>query len=194
MLVLFVLFLIPIFVFNKSSQVLTRLRQENVFYRYYPFAPREILDLNKNVWLNWQNNPVYYFLGIMAGHMLSYFSPINLGGRVFHWVQKSVQYIPSFSMVGWMETIVFIVGLIYLIKDLKNNFRNRFLIYWILSAAAPAALTWNWFHPLRSMNLYPAIELVIFLGFVNIYKIIKNNFIRIGFVLLFVLSILFVVD
>ncbi len=191
-LILFILFLIPIFLVNKSSQVLTRLRQENVFYRYYPFAPKEILDINKNVWLDSNNNPVYYFLGIMTGHMLSYFSPTNLGGRVYHWVQKSVQYIPEFSMIGWIETIVFVLGLIYLIKNIKIDFKNRFLVYWILAAAAPAALTWNWFHPLRSMNLYPAVEIIVALGFVYLFKFIKNKILRFGLIILLVLSILFV--
>ena len=200
LLFLFVLFLVPIFLVNKSSQVLTRFRQENVFYRYYPFTPKEILSENKSVWLDWQNNPVYYFFGIMVGHMLSYFSPINLGGRVYHWVKVSVQSVPSFSMIGWIETVVFVFGLIYLIKNIKTNFKNRFLVYWVLAAAAPAALTWTWFHPLRSMNLYLAIELILALGFVYLMKIFNKylsvltvKIIYFVSIVLFALSILFTV-
>lgn len=196
----FILILVPVFLFNESSQVLTRLRQENVFYRYYPFTPKELIKEGKNVWLNSANNPIYYFLGIMSGHMLSYFSPINLGGRIYHWVKGSVQYIPGFSVIGWIETIIFIFGLVWLIKKIKNNFKYRFLVYWILASAAPAALTWNWFHPLRSMNLYPAIELVIVLGFVFLIKIINKKmsglmakFVYIGMVVLFAFSILFTI-
>lgn len=197
---LFILILIPVFLFNKSSQVLTRFRQENVFYRYYPFTPKELVNNDKSVWLNLNNNPVYYFLGLINGHMLSYFSPINLGGRVYHWVEKSVQYIPSFSMIGWAETIVFFFGLIYLIKKIRTSFKNRYLIYWILASAAPAALTWNWFHPLRSMNLYLAIELIIALGFVSLVKILNKylnrslvKLIYFGSMVLFFLSILFII-
>lgn len=171
---LFVVFILPIFLVNKSSQVFTRLRQENVFYRYSPFAPKEILNESKSVWLDWQNNPIYYFLGIMTGHMLSYFSPINLGGRVYHWVKISVQSIPSFSMIGWIETLIFVFGLISLIENIKKNFFNRYLVYWILAAATPAALTWTWFHPLRSMNMYPAIELVFVMGFISLVEIINK--------------------
>ncbi|MDD2482714.1 MAG: hypothetical protein PHE32_02550 [Candidatus Shapirobacteria bacterium] len=196
----FILLILPIFLANKSSQVLTRLRQENVFYRYYPFTPKELLSTDKSVWLDAANNPVYYFLGIMTGHMLSYFSPINLGGRVYHWVRGSVQYIPEFSMIGWLETVILVFGLIYLIKKIKISFKNRYLVYWILAAAAPAALTWNWFHPLRSMNLYPAIELVVALGFVNLVKILNKNLpkslnkiIYFGSIILFSLSILFII-
>lgn len=200
LILLFVLFIIPVFLVNKNSEVLTRFRQENVFYRYFPFTPSEILDKNKNVWLNVTNNPVYYFLGIMTGHVLSYFSPINLGGRVYHWVRRSVQYIPGFSMFGWLETIVFIFGLIYLIKNIKSKFKNRFLIYWIIAGAAPAALTWNWFHPLRSMNLYPALEIVIALGFLNLFIILKkyfnktiNKIIYFISIVLFSLTIIFII-
>jgi hypothetical protein len=136
----------------------------------------------------------------MVGHMLSYFSPINLGGRVYHWVKNSVQCIPGFSMIGWMETIVLVFGLIYLIKKIKISFKNRYLVYWILASAAPAALTWNWFHPLRSMNLYPAVELIVALGFVNLVKIFNKHLpklliriIYLGSIILFFGSILFIV-
>jgi 4-amino-4-deoxy-L-arabinose transferase-like glycosyltransferase len=196
----FLLFLIPVFFVNKSSQVLTRFRQENVFYRYSPFTPKELLNKNKNAWLNLENNPLYYFTGIMSGHMLSYISPINLGGRIYHWVKSSVQRIPSFSMFGWIETIIFVFGLVYLIKTFKTKGKNRFLIYWIIAGAAPAALTWNWFHPLRSMNLYPALELIIALGFVSLIEILNKylnkkiiKIIYIVFILLFSLSILFTI-
>jgi 4-amino-4-deoxy-L-arabinose transferase-like glycosyltransferase len=200
LLVLFILFLVPVFLVNNSSQVLTRLRQENVFTRYYPFTPSELLNKGKSVWLNPTNNPIYYFSGIMVGHILSYFSPINLGGRVYSWVEGSDQYIPGFSMLGWAETIIFIFGLIYLIKKIKISFKNRFLVYWILAAAAPAALTWNWFHPLRSLNLFPAVELIVALGFVNLVEIFKQYlsmfWIKVVYflsVILFGLSIIFVI-
>lgn len=200
LLLIFIILVSPVFLFNKSSQVLTRLRQENVFNRYYPFTPNELLVKGKNVWLNVANNPAYYFLGIMAGHMLSYFSPINLSGRVYSWVKGSDQYIPSFSMIGWIEAIIFIFGLVYLIKKIKFSFKNRFLIYWILAAAAPAAVTWNWFHPLRSMNLYPAIELILALGLVNLVEILNKylakpliKIIYLEAVVLFFLSTLFVI-
>jgi 4-amino-4-deoxy-L-arabinose transferase-like glycosyltransferase len=199
-LALFVILLAPVFLVNKSSQVLTRFRQENVFYRYFPFTPKELLNKDKNVWTNLGNNPAYYFLGIMFGHMLSYISPISIGGRVYHWVKGSVQYIPGFSMLGWLETIIFAVGLIYLIKNIKIKFKYRFIIYWIIAGAAPAALTWNWFHPLRSMNLYPALELIIALGFVAISKYLKlrvnkkiYKLFSFGVAGLFLLTILFTI-
>ena len=175
MLLLFVLLLSPVFLVNKSSQVLTRLRQENVFYRYYPFTPKELLNKDNNPWLNMENNPLYYFLGIMSGHMLSYFSPISLGGRLYRWNMMSVQHIPSFSMIGWLETVLLVFGFVYLIKKIKINFKYRYLVYWVLAGAAPAALTWTWLHPLRSMNLYPAIEIIVALAFVKVTEIIKKH-------------------
>lgn len=200
LIVMFIVILLPVFLANKSSQVLTRFRQENVFNRYYPFTPGELLNKGENAWLSGTNNPIYYFLGIMSGHMLSYFSPISLGGRVYHWVKISVMSIPEFSMIGWLECIIFVFGLVYLIKNIKSRFKNRYLIYWILSGAAPAALTWNWFHPLRSLNSFPAVELIVALGFVNILIILKKyipnllrKFVYFGFAMIFALSIVFIV-
>jgi 4-amino-4-deoxy-L-arabinose transferase-like glycosyltransferase len=191
LLLIFILFLIPIFVVNKSSQILTRFRQENVFYRYSPFTPSELLTEGKNAWLNLENNPLYYFMGIMTGHMLSYFSPINLGGRIFYWVKNSVQHIPSFSMLGWAEVIVFVFGIVNLIKNFRLKAKNRFLVYWILAGAAPAALTWNWFHPLRSMNIYVALELIIALGFVSLFGILKKRLGKSLFKIICMISIFF---
>lgn len=189
---LFLMFIIPVFLANKNNEVLTRFRQENIFNRYFPFTPGELLDKNKNIWFNLSNNPIYYFSGLMAGHMLSYFSPMTLGGRVYHWVRRSVQYVPGFSMVGWLETLILVFGLIYLIKNIKTKFKNRFLVYWMLAGAAPAALTWNWFHPLRSLNLFPAVELLVALGFVYLSKyFIKTVYVLV--IILFSLTIFFTI-
>jgi hypothetical protein len=87
----------------------------------------------------------------------------------------SVQHIPSFSMIGWLETVLLVFGFVYLIKKIKINFKYRYLVYWVLAGAAPAALTWTWLHPLRSMNLYPAIEIIVALAFVKVTEIIKKH-------------------
>lgn len=71
----------------------------------------------------------------------------------------------------------------------------------MLASATPAALTWNWFHPLRSMNLYPAVELIVALGMVEIANILSKFLVKmkirkavnLGVISFFVLSALFVV-
>jgi hypothetical protein len=195
-LILFILLILPVFLANKSSLVLTRFKQENLFARYFPFAPKELIT-TENVWLNWQSNPIYYLTGLLTGHILSYISPLNLSARVYHWVKGSIQYIPTFSMFGWLDSLILLIGLIWVIKNLKISIKNRFLIYWIIAGAAPAAVTWNWFHPLRSLNLYPALDIIIALGIVLIYKFINNlkfkKIIYSGLTLIILISSVYVV-
>jgi len=160
-LIMFIILSVPIFLAN-SNLVLTRFKQENIFNRYYPYTPRELVT-EGNPWLNWKNNPVYYFAALVAGHIMAYVSPINLGSRVFHFVKGSPQSIPSFSMLGWLESMILVAGLVVLIKNIKKE-KNRFLVYWLVAGIAPAAVTWNWFHPLRSLNIFPALEVVVGIG------------------------------
>lgn len=198
-LLMFVILILPVFLANQSSLVLTRFKQENIFTRYSPYVSKELVTAD-NVWQNWQSHPVYYFMGIISGHIVSYISPINLSQRVYHWVRGGVQYIPEFSMFGWMEVMFFVSGLVILVSSVTKKFKYRFIVYWIIAGAAPAALTWNWFHPLRSLNIFPALELIVVFGLISLYELGKKilpSLIRkivytgVGFVL--ILSLLFVV-
>lgn len=172
-LLIFIVFIIPVFMLNKSL-VLTRFKQENIFNHYFPFSPKEIVNL-KSPWLDVKSNPVYYLGGLITGHVISYVSPINLCQRIYHWVQNSPQYISGLGMYDWMSGAVFIIGLFYLLKNIKTFFKNRFIIYWIIAAAAPAAATWNWFHPLRALNLFPALDIIVALGFYKLFVFIKSK-------------------
>lgn len=51
---------------------------------------------------------------------------------------------------------------------------KRILIYWIIAGIIPAALTWEWFYPLRSLNIYPAIDIIVGLGIIFILKSLKK--------------------
>lgn len=161
-----ILICIPIFVMNNSSLLLTRFRQENVFNRFYPYAPKEIL------------NPisfVYYFLGIISGHVFSYISPINLNFRIYDWVKMSPQFIPGMGMLGWLEGILFLIGFIFILGNIFKSFRYRYLVYWMIAGIAPAAATWTWYHPLRSLNIFLAIEIIVALGFWRIWLLIRKG-------------------
>jgi len=156
-----VLLSVPIFMVNNGLLLLTRFNQENVFSRFYPYAPKGMV------------NPIsclYYFLGIVSGHVFSNISPINLNFRIFQWVKMSPQFIPGMGMLGWIEGIVFILGLLVVIKNIFKSEKYRFLIYWIIAGIAPAAVTWTWFHPLRSLNIYPALEIIVALGLMELIK------------------------
>lgn len=166
MLLVFVIIALPIFAANNSSLVLTRFRQENVFNKFYPYAPKELV------------NPIsslYYFGGIIAGHIFSHVSPINLNFRIYDWVKMSPQFIPQMGMLGWIEGVVFCWGLVVVIGNIFKNAKYRFLIYWMVAGIAPAAATWTWFHPLRSLNIYPAVEVIVVIGAWEILRFTNVN-------------------
>lgn len=183
---IFLLLCLPIFIANNSSLLLTRFRQENIFNRLYPYTPNELV------------NPLsisYYFLGIVSGHIFANISPINLYQRIYPWVKMSPQFIPGMGMLGWVEGIVFIFGLGWIVKNILKSNLYRFLIYWIIAGVAPAVATWTWFHPLRSLNIYPALEIIVALGLIRILKTLKlNKFFLVigGFVML--MTIVFTID
>ena len=184
---------IPIFVMNNSSLLLTRFRQENVFNRFYPYAPKEILS---------PVSSIYYFGGIISGHIFSYLSPINLNFRIYDWVKMSPQFIPGMGMLGWIEGIVFFVGFVFVVGNIFKSFKYRFLIYWMVAGIAPAAATWTWYHPLRSLNIFLAIEIIVALGIwqilIFINKIIKINLIKnillLSIGLIFLVTIIFTIN
>lgn len=161
---------LPIWLSTADGLILTRLRQEGALQRLYPFAPPELV--NENIWTTFPANPIYYLSGQIVGHFFAYFSPINLGNRVFHWVRNSPQNIPSFSMIGWAESLIFIIGIIYLLTKTSEK-RHQILLLWIISGTLPAIATWQWFHPLRTLNIFPAITLVIVIGLTKIYEFLN---------------------
>ena len=158
---------LPIFLFNDASLTMTRLRMENIFTRYSPFTPTDLIE-NENVWLNWRAHPIYYFLGHLSGHIFSYISPINLTTRIYHWILHSVQYIPGFVIFEWFSSVLMLLGLFYFLSRLTKNLKNRVLIYWLFCGILPAAVTWNWFHSLRSLNIYPVLEIFIAMGLIKL--------------------------
>jgi 4-amino-4-deoxy-L-arabinose transferase-like glycosyltransferase len=182
-LILILLCYIPIFLDSNSSSVLTRFNQENFFKAYYPYSPKEILFF--------PFSKIYYFLGMLTGRLWAYFSPINLGTRVFLWVRRSVMYIPSFGMLGWIESITFLVGIVILIKNIVKE-KYRTLLYWIVAGLAPAAATWNWYHPLRSLNSIGAIKILSFLGLFYIFK--KNRIIKFLLIFFLIFQFCFIIN
>ncbi|EKD55993.1 MAG: hypothetical protein ACD_58C00321G0002 [uncultured bacterium] len=188
---LFIVMVIPVFMAN-SSLVLTRFNQENVFRRFYPYSPKELVAGNPFLSIN--SNALYYFGGIISGHVMSYFSPINLNSRIYNWVKMSPQFIPGMGMLGWIEGVVFLFGLVVVIKSIKKSFEHRYLIYWMISGIAPAAVTWTWYHPLRSLNIFPAIEIIVALGAVDILKKIKNKLWYMVIVVILLITVVYTIN
>jgi len=52
-----------------------------------------------------------------------------------------------------------------------------------VAGIAPAAATWTWFHPLRSLNIYPALEIIVAIGLVSLLILLmiwlKTNYLKV---------------
>jgi hypothetical protein len=182
--VVIVLFYMPIFLNASAMSVLTRFNQENFFRIYTPYAPKELLKFPLIKF--------YYLIGMLTGRLWSYFSPINWGGRIYIWIRQSVMHIPEFGMVGWIESIMFIVGVVLIIKNIIKD-KYRVLVYWLVAGLAPAAATWNWFHPLRCLNALGSVEIICFLGMIYVYKKL-GLFLKIVFLSLVLVQFVFIVN
>ncbi len=186
-----VILLLPIFLVDDVGLVMTRLRIENLLTRYFPYTPKELI-LTENVWLNWRNHPLYYLIGQILGRFTAYLSPINLTVRLFDWVEHSVQYIPGFVIFGWLSASLVLVGFVTVMQKLKTEFSYRVLIYWMVAGIMPAAATWNWFHSLRSLNIYPVLEVFAALGYLKVFeymsKKIKKSLVYSAFFLVFAVT------
>jgi hypothetical protein len=174
----------PIFLNASAMSVLTRFNQENFFRIYTPYAPKELLKFPLIKF--------YYLIGMLTGRLWSYFSPINWGGRIYIWIRQSVMHIPEFGMVGWIESIMFIVGVVLIIKNIIKD-KYRVLVYWLVAGLAPAAATWNWFHPLRCLNALGSVEIICFLGMIYVYKKL-GLFLKIVFLSLVLVQFVFIVN
>lgn len=73
-----------------------------------------------------------------------------------------------------IELPFFIVGIFLLLK--KRN-REKFIIfYWLLASILPAATARETPHALRSEVALPTLQIIVSLGIVGGYKLVKNNF------------------
>lgn len=157
---------LPIFL-ESGLSVMTRFNQTNLFSRFYPFTPTEILN-GSNPWLSLTNHPLYYLGGQLFGRLAAYLSPLNLTMTFYPWVVKSAMVIIDNGMLGFLGAIFFIIGIFGVLPRFTKEPNVRVLFYWLLAGALPAALTWEWFHPFRSLNLFPALDIIAALGLLSI--------------------------
>lgn len=167
--VLILISYVPLFLETQASFLVTRLKQTNIFNHFYPFTPRELI-FTENVWFNVFAHPLYYFFGYLSGHIFSYLSPKNLSLLIYPGVIKSAQAISGSGMLGFFGGFLFIIGLISSLKYLFSDKEKRIIVYWIIAGIIPAAVTWEWFYPLRSLNIYPAIDLIAGLGVLELFN------------------------
>ena len=160
---------------------ISRFKAENLFSRYWPFTPRNLLgtDLVSQI----RVSPLYYLSGIILGHLFSYVSLANYGANIYHWIKYSVQFVPNLTFLGFWETLCLIPGLLILSQKL-NLYNYRFLLYAILATAIPTVVTWNWFHTLRAVNMLPILEIVAVIGLINILKKLKISYLVLVFLII----------
>ncbi len=186
---------IPLFWEAQANLILTRFGQTNVFDHFYPYTPSELL-ITSNVWLNPLAHPLYYLGGILVGHIFAYLSPQNLSLLLYQGVIKSAQGISGTGMLGILGGSLFTVGILTNARRIILQKEKRILAYWILAGIAPAALTWEWFYPLRSINIYPALEVISGFGLLWILSdLLSFNRKAIGYIGVFILTgLIFVIS
>jgi len=191
---LFFILILPIFNDFGSQKILTRFTQENIFNKFYPFTPRNMYKYDLNTFL--RVNPLYYLTGIIAGHTAAYFSPANYSINFYHWIKNSVMYVPEFNMLGFWNSILLVPGIYILLKNFRNT-KYRLVFYWVVAALTPSAITWNWFHTLRSANLIPAVEIISILPIIYLIKLNyskKRLTVMLGLLVLFGWQSIFVIN
>lgn len=160
---------LPLLLETQATLLLTRLNQTNVFSHFYPFTPRGLIFM-PNAWLNLLGHPLYYLGGILSGHLFAYLSPKNLSLLIYPGVIKSAQVISGSGMLGPVGGVLFLAGLVSSLKGLILEKEKRIIVYWILAGIAPAVIAWEWFYPLRSLNMYPAIDIIAGFGLLAVVK------------------------
>ncbi len=136
-----------------------------------------------SLWPGWPSNfkewifvnPFYQMLWELVGRYMAYFSPTNLfvreplepatilaGNSIFH----------PFEFSPWL------VGMYYLVVKLKN----KYLLALLCISPIPAALTWNWFQPGRTLTLFLVFSILIAIGMVEFVNVIspKSKFLKMG--------------
>jgi hypothetical protein len=179
----------PMLLDTNPVLLLTRFDQTNILSHFHTFTPSELI-ITPNTWLNPLANPLYYLGEYISGHVFAYISPKNLSLLIYPGVIHSGQVISGTGMLGFIGGILFIFGLAASVKQIVLDKEKRILLYWILAGIVPSVITWEWYYPLRALNMYPALEIIAGLGLLFIFDRlfgIKNKLITyVGVTLLLV--------
>lgn len=108
------------------------------------------------------------------GNYLIYYSPYNL---FFDSDTKLGRTMPGLSVFYNWFILPFIIGIWYLLKHKSNELAK---IIWLLLIITPlsASFTGDFFYPLRALELFWILTLVISIGFWQIYILISSNIIK----------------
>lgn len=159
--------ILPVFVSSTSSNALIRFQGTNIFSQQWSLFERSAFRLQEDMQTNnflgmlFDNRRLLYFL-IPVHTYLSHFNYAwlftNGGADIFK--------VPDFGLFYLFELPLFILGLIFFVKVTDISKRSKLVIlFWILTAILPAAITSEYPHAARIYNVLPAPQIIAAAGF-----------------------------
>jgi 4-amino-4-deoxy-L-arabinose transferase-like glycosyltransferase len=124
-------------------------------------------------------NKVTYFTFKATQNYLSHFNPQYLffnGGSNYQFS------IPNTELINPLFIPLLLIGLIYLIFYYKDHRLKFILLFWLLMAPIPSAITRDAPHVLRGITLFPVITIIIIFGLDYLKSIPK----KISFIYIFI--------
>lgn len=122
-------------------------------------------------------NKITFFIFTAAKNYLSHFNPNFLfvsGGSNYQF------NIPNFYLISPLLLPFLILGLIYIIKNIRQD-SSKLILFWFLISPIPSSITRDAPHVLRSIIFLPFTILIITLGFIYLLQKFK----KLSFVYLF---------
>lgn len=101
----------------------------------------------------------------------NYFSHFSLDFLLFQGDTNLRSQLPGFGEVYWLELLLFIIGMLALLK--KRSKASYILLLIVLISPIPAAITREAPHALRSITVVPFLSIITAYGMVTIMKLVK---------------------
>lgn len=113
------------------------------------------------------NNKYSFVVDMGFENYLSYYSPafwFAEGGR-----EITYSIIPGTGLMAWWVFPIVLIGLFFLI--IKKQYKLlAFLVFWLICAGIPAALTKEGYRPNRAISFMGVFELIAAYGLINLYE------------------------
>lgn len=124
-----------------------------------------LLDNFSGSYFSLTDNTLFFLTKSVFARYLSYFSPTNLFVRG---TPEPIQKIFGYSVFYPIEFLFYASGLYYLARRYKK--------YWIFLAfllflPTPAAITWNWFSPVRVLPYFALMSIVFAYGATKLFQL-----------------------
>jgi 4-amino-4-deoxy-L-arabinose transferase-like glycosyltransferase len=151
---------------------------------YYHTTRSRIFQENPFLARTWWNKEVF-MARLVAGNYLKTFSPeflvIKGGNHPWH-------KIPGVGNFYWLEIVLAVIGLYWLIKKSRCRYLQIIVVAWLLLAPLPSAITVDAPHSTRSLHLLPVVLLLAGFGLSVIWRQLKHKQWLIGLLALIYLT------